>query len=254
MWLCWWEPCANEVMSSVPRRADSLVHGPPVDPPRVTGHQWPSGEESTQILHCLWEKNNSQQMPWVDLDHGSGPRGDKTVPQRLEGLPADCDSAGLPGVACVLAESASVRGNGAPSCKQRGMSSRNSRGWQCLFKRQMERMLEENLVEFSCMLSHFSHVGLFATPWTVACQAPRSTGFSRQEWQVIDQSSTTNSSSYLWEVKGSGHCPPLLKRVLFILRNICSSIGKKYSNVTILCIPFTNSKTDYFYVTLLTSF
>ena len=32
------------------------------------------------------------------------------------------------------------------------------------------------------MLSSFSHVQLFATPWTVACQAPLSTGFSRQEY------------------------------------------------------------------------
>ena len=31
------------------------------------------------------------------------------------------------------------------------------------------------------MLSHFSHVGLFATPWTVAYQAPLSMGFSGQE-------------------------------------------------------------------------
>ena len=31
------------------------------------------------------------------------------------------------------------------------------------------------------VLSHFSCVRLFATPWTVACQAPLSTGFSRQE-------------------------------------------------------------------------
>ena len=31
------------------------------------------------------------------------------------------------------------------------------------------------------MLSHFSHVRLFATPWTVALQAPLSMGFSRQE-------------------------------------------------------------------------
>ena len=31
------------------------------------------------------------------------------------------------------------------------------------------------------MLRHFSHVRLFATPWTVACQAPLSMGFSRQE-------------------------------------------------------------------------
>ena len=32
------------------------------------------------------------------------------------------------------------------------------------------------------MLSHFSHVQLFATPWTVACQAPLSMEFSRQEY------------------------------------------------------------------------
>ena len=32
------------------------------------------------------------------------------------------------------------------------------------------------------VLSHFSHVRLFATPRTVACQAPLSTGFSRQEY------------------------------------------------------------------------
>ena len=32
------------------------------------------------------------------------------------------------------------------------------------------------------MLSHFSHIGLFASLWTVACQAPLSLGFSRQEY------------------------------------------------------------------------
>ena len=31
------------------------------------------------------------------------------------------------------------------------------------------------------MLSFLSCVQLFAIPWTVACQAPLSTGFSRQE-------------------------------------------------------------------------
>ena len=33
----------------------------------------------------------------------------------------------------------------------------------------------------ACMLSCFSCVQLFATPWTVAHQAPLSMGFSRQE-------------------------------------------------------------------------
>ena len=31
-------------------------------------------------------------------------------------------------------------------------------------------------------ISSFSHVQFFATPWTVACQAPLSIGFSRQEY------------------------------------------------------------------------
>ena len=33
----------------------------------------------------------------------------------------------------------------------------------------------------ACMVSHVSHVRLFASPWTVARQAPLSTGFSRQD-------------------------------------------------------------------------
>ena len=32
------------------------------------------------------------------------------------------------------------------------------------------------------MLSHFSHIQLFATPWTVACQPPLAIGFSRQKY------------------------------------------------------------------------
>ena len=32
------------------------------------------------------------------------------------------------------------------------------------------------------MLSHFSHVQLFATPWTIASQAPLSMEFFRQEY------------------------------------------------------------------------
>ena len=33
-----------------------------------------------------------------------------------------------------------------------------------------------------CVLSQFSHVQLFATLWTVACQTPLSMGFSRREY------------------------------------------------------------------------
>ena len=33
-----------------------------------------------------------------------------------------------------------------------------------------------------CLLRGFNHVQLFGTPWTEACQAPLSMGFSRQEY------------------------------------------------------------------------
>ena len=34
----------------------------------------------------------------------------------------------------------------------------------------------------ACVLSHFGRVPLFATLWTIACQAPLSVGFSREEY------------------------------------------------------------------------
>ena len=37
-------------------------------------------------------------------------------------------------------------------------------------------------IHIACVLSHISRVQLFATPWTVALQAPLSVGFSRQEY------------------------------------------------------------------------
>ena len=38
----------------------------------------------------------------------------------------------------------------------------------------------------ACVLSHFSRVWLFVTPWTVACQTTLSMGFSRQEhWRGL---------------------------------------------------------------------
>ena len=40
---------------------------------------------------------------------------------------------------------------------------------------------QEFLLFCGCLLSHFSHAWLFVTQWPVACQAPLSMGFSRQE-------------------------------------------------------------------------
>ena len=37
-------------------------------------------------------------------------------------------------------------------------------------------------IQYVRLVSHFSHVQLFVTPWTIAHQAPLSMGFSRQEY------------------------------------------------------------------------
>ena len=42
--------------------------------------------------------------------------------------------------------------------------------------------LEDFILRSVCVLTHFSHVQLCATPWTVARQAPLSMGFSRREY------------------------------------------------------------------------
>ena len=56
------------------------------------------------------------------------------------------------------------------------------------------------------MLSHFSHVQLLATSWTVAHQAPLSMGFSQQEyWEWVAISSSRKSSQSLaWVLSDGG--------------------------------------------------
>ena len=51
-------------------------------------------------------------------------------------------------------------------------------------KCQEENSNEGKVIHFlhACVLSSFSHIQLFVTLWIVACQAPLSLGFSRQEY------------------------------------------------------------------------
>ena len=44
------------------------------------------------------------------------------------------------------------------------------------------QMAKELFIARACVLSYFSHVLLFATAWTVACQAPLVLGFPMQEY------------------------------------------------------------------------
>ena len=61
--------------------------------------------------------------------------------------------------------------------------------------------------------SHFSHVRLCVTLWIVACQAPLSMGFSRQEYHTLFQGifQTQGSNSHLlrllhWQADSFGFC------------------------------------------------
>ena len=47
---------------------------------------------------------------------------------------------------------------------------------------QKTKLMASSPILRACVLSCFSHVCLFVTPWTVAHQAPLSMGFSRQEY------------------------------------------------------------------------
>ena len=53
---------------------------------------------------------------------------------------------------------------------------------QCAGPGRVHMQLLDQYYPPACMLSHFSHAQLFATPRTVACKAPLSMGFSRQEY------------------------------------------------------------------------
>ena len=55
-------------------------------------------------------------------------------------------------------------------------------GWQLMGEKHTFLENELYLWHQACVLSHFSPVSFFVTPWTVAHQAPLSMGFSRQEY------------------------------------------------------------------------
>ena len=50
------------------------------------------------------------------------------------------------------------------------------------FKGESKEELRSLLMKVKVKVKSLSHVQLFATPWTVACQAPLSMRFSRQEY------------------------------------------------------------------------
>ena len=70
----------------------------------------------------------------------------------------------------------------------------------------------------ACMLSHFSRIQLFVTPWTVTHQAPLSMGFSRQE--LAGEFFTTSA---IWEAHSSMTSPYLLRSAMAVFPNKVTS-------------------------------
>ena len=69
------------------------------------------------------------------------------------------------------------------SCFQTGLLGSVTRVYYCTTKHQAIYDIQRKRQNGSCTHAHsLSHVRLFATPWTIARQAPLSMGFSRQEY------------------------------------------------------------------------
>ena len=104
----------------------------------------------------------------------------------------------------------------------------------------------------ACMLTHFSHVQLCATLWTVARQAPLSVGFSRQDWvgcHVLLQGifPTQGSNSHLlrllhWQSGSLLLMPPgkpYIQHRKYQLKNLCILPAWLYCPVFHLSRPRT---------------
>ena len=85
--------------------------------------------------------------------------------------------------------------------------------------------------ERACVLRRFSHVRFFETPWTIACQAPLSVGFSRQGyWSGLSCSPPGDLPDPGIEPRSLA--PPALHSGFFTtkwhLRSLCVSIPGSY--------------------------
>ena len=67
-----------------------------------------------------------------------------------------------------------------------------------------------------CVLSHFSHVQLFVILWTVACQAPLSMGFSRQEYRSGLPCSPPGDLPDQTQLSGVSEVSDIGRRVLYL--------------------------------------
>ena len=118
-----------------------------------------------------------------------GESGSEEVTGEASGLDrAGCDSGVGEAVATAMGRGArdgdTVRWPSEWEMRARWKESGPGQGWASLQQQgqvQISNLSVMSLGEVACVLIRFSHVALFATPWTAAHQAPLSKGFPRQE-------------------------------------------------------------------------
>ena len=80
----------------------------------------------------------------------------------------------------------------------------------------------------ACLLNRFSRVRLFATPWTVAHQAPLAMGFSRQEyWRIPPPPGGLPDPG----IRSSSPVSPALAGGFFTNSTTCEVLGGEYIHV-----------------------
>ena len=107
------------------------------------------------------------------------------------------------------------------------------------------------------MLSSFSRVQLFATPWTVACQAPLSMGFSKQEyWSELSCSPPADFPNP--EIEPISLTAPALAAGFFttsatweVPKLICMQSTKCYQGCSFQCSPPESTSSTSFLCILL---
>ena len=136
----------------------------------------PVGSGHFLALHSVYQPlyQNPSSKPFLSVVMGVPP----------SGLRCCCRETGVPRDVCRTRPAFSVVGHqphGLFPCEGEGKTSAMETLIRllCLFLN--SRILVPS-VKAACLISLFSPVRLFATPWTLAHQAPLSMGFSRQEY------------------------------------------------------------------------
>ena len=111
-----------------------------------------------------------------------------------------------------------------------------------------------SLVVFSCacVLSHFSHVWLCATPWTISHQAPLSMGFSRQEyWSGLPSPPPGNLPNL--GIKAGSLMSPALAGGFFTMSTTWEAqLSSHYQSTWPKHNPYPEAKTDIILFLLVT--